>query len=169
MAFYFFDANAIVKYFHSESGSQWIRNLVDTLTEENQPAHTIIIASISIAEVPAAFAILERTLQIGKQTRDTFYDAFLNAVEGKFQLAPILTTILYDAAELTRHYPLKGYDAVQFAVARQTRTDLLSQEVELILVTSDKQITRAAQAEGLQVENPLWHDDTFSSEQNENS
>jgi predicted nucleic acid-binding protein len=158
MAIYFFDASAIVKYFHSESGSEWTRGIVDARnSDENGREHEVLVAGISIAEVAAAFAILERNQRIGRRLQETLYDAFLDAIMSDFQIVLSDIGTFFRAAELTQKYPLKGYDAVQLAAATEARDRLLAQELELTFVAGDAQLLRAAQSEGMRVENPDFH------------
>lgn len=160
MAIYYFDSSAIVKYFHNEPGSPWIRQRVKAPQPNSQErANAIYIGSICIAEVPAAFAILRRTQQISEPLRDRMYRAFFNAVESEWAILPVTLEILYVAARLTQQYPLKGYDAIQLAVALDFATILQGQNISLTFVASDNTLLQAARAEGMATENPFDHSD----------
>lgn len=158
MAIYFFDSSAIVKYFHNEPGSAWVRYLINgTEPDSHDRTNPVYIGSISIAEVPAAFAILRRIQQIGEGLRDRMYRAFFNAVERELAILPVTLEILYDAARLTQQYPLKGYDAVQLAVALDSDKTLRQSNLSLIFVAGDETLLQAARAEGIATENPFDH------------
>lgn len=120
-------------------------------------ANAIYIGSICIAEAPAAFAILRRTQQISETLRDRMYRAFFNAVEGELAILPVTLEILYVAARLTQQYPLKGYDAVQLAVALDSDKTLRQSNLSLVFVAGDETLLRAARAEGIVTENPFDH------------
>lgn len=155
MALYFFDASVIVKYFYTEAGSAWVREIIQARdSDDKEYSNTIYIGSISIAEVPAAFSILERRHHIGKRLRDTLYEGFLDAIDLEFRVSPVDVEILYHAAELTQRHPLKGYDSVQLAIALDLRERSLTQDLNLTFVSSDSHLIRAAQAEGMSIENP---------------
>lgn len=48
MALYYFDASALVKYYVTEPGSTWIRQLIDAQdSATGQPHHLILIAEIT--------------------------------------------------------------------------------------------------------------------------
>jgi len=48
MAFYYFDASALVKYYVTEPGSTWVRQLIEELdSETSQTSHIILVAEIS--------------------------------------------------------------------------------------------------------------------------
>jgi predicted nucleic acid-binding protein len=157
MAIFYLDSSAVVKYFHSEPGSAWVRQIVNARVGDSR-VNTIYIGAVSIAEVPAALAILERTKRIGTRGRDTMYRAFLAALESSWRLLQININLLYAAAELTQQYPLKGYDAVQLALARDYDDRLRAQDLALIFVTGDDVLLQAAHAEGLVAENPFDHE-----------
>lgn len=61
------------------------------------------------------------------------------------------------AALLTQQYPLKAYDAVQFAIGLAVNEVCQSQAVQLTFVSSDRQLLAAARAEGLLVDDPHDH------------
>jgi hypothetical protein len=57
--------------------------------------------------------------------------------------------------ELTKEHHLRGYDAVQLATALVLRDFLQRQGItDLIFVSADYDLCRAAAAEGLMTENP---------------
>lgn len=157
MGLYYFDTSAIVKYFHREVGSTWVREIVLAQNEQLEKLNRVYIGNITIAEAPAAFSILERNHQIDRSARDALYREFVNSIESQFLLAESDIASLYRAATLTQKYPLKGYDAVQLAIALDFYELSLTQDLDLIFVTSDTQLLRAAQAEGMSIENPHTH------------
>ncbi|MEE9145887.1 MAG: type II toxin-antitoxin system VapC family toxin [Candidatus Tectomicrobia bacterium] len=58
MPVYYLEPSALVKYYITEPGSIWIRQLVD---EEN---NALLSAEITIAEVSAALAVIARVGRI---------------------------------------------------------------------------------------------------------
>ncbi len=158
MAVYFMDTSAVVKRFHYEIGSSWVRNIFAATEPDEDGARELIYASaLGLVEVPAAFAILERTRKITTVLRDELFHAFVTSRRAELEIVPVTNAILLDAAALTQKHPLKAYDAVQLASALDLQNTLRELELHLVFVTSDKQLVQAAQAEGLQVENPAWH------------
>jgi predicted nucleic acid-binding protein len=158
MAHYYFDASALVKYYVREAGSTWVRELIDARTgEPEQPVHTVFVADISAAEVTAAFAVLQRTHRIGHRLWNNVFDRFMADVYARYQLVPAGRDDFFAAAHLTRHHPLKAYDAVQMAVARRYSRALFSTNLPLTLVSGDGMLLAAARAEGLSTDNPFDH------------
>jgi predicted nucleic acid-binding protein len=145
MAIYYLDSSAVVKYFHSEPGSAWVRQIVDARAGDTR-LNTIYLGAVSIAEVTAALAILERSNRIGTRARDSMYRAFLDALESAWRLLHVNVNLFYEAAELTQRYPLKGYDAVQLVLALDFNDQLRAQDLALVFVSGDANLlSRASQ------------------------
>lgn len=158
MSCYYFDASALVKYYILEPGSTWVRELINaTDTQEKQPVHTIFIADIGAAEVAAAFAVLHRTGRIRRKVWDAVFDQFMDDVTWRYQLAGARRDDFFTAADLTRRYPLKAYDAVQLAVAMRESRAMAAHKLTLTFVSGDNTLLAAAQAEGLATDNPFDH------------
>jgi len=158
MAHYYFDASALVKYYIREPGSAWVREIADTLLPGSVVRrHTIFIGDVSAAETAAAFAILRRTERIGKRLWDESFDRLMADVGTRFILLGTQRDDFFAAAYLTRRYPLKAYDAVQLAVALRQQHTLMAYRFAVCFVSGDGRLLEAAQAEGLQVENPFDH------------
>lgn len=54
---------------------------------------------------------------------------------------------------------LKAYDAVQLAAGLALQGTLTARHIRLSFVSRDDALLTAARAEGLSVDNPLWHTD----------
>ena len=158
MAVYYLDASAVVKYFHLETGTTWVRQIVDLRADSVRRVNLIYLGEISRVEVPAAFAILARTQQINLHIRDSLYDSFLQKVDSDFQSLPLAPTIIRRAGELTQKHPLKAYDAVQLALALDLDATLREETIALIFVSGDNSLLQAARTEGLATENPFDHE-----------
>jgi len=160
VSIYYFDASVVVKYYHREPGTVWVRQVVDArLPDKARRVHEIYIADISLAEVPAALAILARSGQISSRLRDALYDVFLSNIGDQFHLLRVMTALAYAAGELAQKYPLKGYDAMQLALALDFHQALAQQGLDVIFVSGDGKLIQAAQAEGMAIDNPFHHTD----------
>jgi len=158
MAFYYFDASALVKYYILEPGSSWVRELINTTDEQDgQPVHMIFMADVSAAEVAAAFAVLHRTGRIRRRVWDGVFDRFMDDVNWRYQLVRAGRDDFFAAATLTRSHPLKAYDAVQLAVALRHSRALATHRLTLTFVSGDDTLLAAAQTEGLPTDNPFDH------------
>src|SRR5712691_6089989 len=141
MAFYYFDARALVKYYVTEPGSTWVRQLIkERETATGQPRHLILVAEITRVEVAAGLAIIERVDRIKKTERDREYARFTAQLVHRYAIIPLTTGDFEAAADLTQRHPLKAYDAVQLAVAIRYH-----------------HLLAAAQREGLSTANPFEH------------
>ncbi|MDE3090010.1 MAG: type II toxin-antitoxin system VapC family toxin [Chloroflexota bacterium] len=157
MAIYYLDASAVVKYFHREPGTTWVRQIVDRVANGAIRSNLIYLAEISRVEVPAAFAILARTSRISAPTRDALYRLFLQKTEDEFASLSLTTEIIRRAGRLTQTHPLKAYDAVQLAVVFDFNEQLKQQGLSVIFVSGDANLLQAARVEGLAIENPFDH------------
>lgn len=149
MPFYFLDSSAIVKYYVSEPGSEWVRRIV------NSADNTCFVANISVAEVAAALGRLQRNGLLGQRFVQITVSRLKDELRQRLFLDhPVDHTTIEIAANLAVQYPLKGYDAIQVASA------LLAQQItnaELILVSGDQQMLRAAKQEGMVTDDPKDH------------
>jgi len=156
MSIYYFDASALVKYYILEPGSTWVRQLIDGQDEQaEKPLHTIIIADMTIAEVSAAFAVLNRVRRLRKKAWYVVFDRFMNELIWRYRLAGTNQDDFFEAALLTLRHPLRAYDAVQLAVAMRQKQALTALKQSLIFVAGDNTLLAAAQAEGLTTDNPF--------------
>jgi predicted nucleic acid-binding protein len=118
VAFYYFDASALVKYYILESGSTWVRRAADA-----SRTNIIFISEASIAESGAAFAELHRTQRISRRARDGAFRACMKHIaSGLLNTIPVVTADFQTAAHLTQRHPLKAYDAVQLGRSAATQS-----------------------------------------------
>ncbi len=158
MAFYYFDASALVKYYVTEPGSTWVRQLVDGRNPVTfEWSHVLFTAEITRVEVAAALAIIERVGRIRKAHREREYRRFVSQFAYRYFVISLMTEDIELAAELTQRHPLKAYDAVQLAVALRGQRALASIPFPLTFVSGDEALLSAAQAEGLPTDNPFRH------------
>lgn len=156
MSFYYFDASALVKYYVTEPGSAWVRQLIEERNQETgQTSHGILVAEITRVEVAAGLAVTERVGRIRKSERDREYSRFTSQLIHRYAVIPLITGDLEMAAGLTQHHPLKAYDAVQLAVALRYHRILAAHQ--LTFVSGDNTLLSAARAEGLSIDNPFDH------------
>ena len=115
-----------------------------------------------LREVAAALAVIERVGRIKRLERDREYRRFTAQLTNRYAIVPLTTSDFATAADLTQRHPLKGYDAMQLAVALRYSQVLASPQITF--VTSDNTLFTAAQAEGLSADNPASHvapEDTY--------
>ncbi len=153
MATLFFDSNGLVKRYIAETGSGWVQAL-------NAPAagHVRAIAQITGPEMIAA---VTRRLRRGDTTPADAMTA-MTEIEADFagDYFPLEISLgrVQEAMALAQVHELRGYDAVQLAVALFLRLQcrVLGQP-DPILITADAELAAAAVREGLPVDDPNAH------------
>lgn len=153
MADYFFDSSALVKAYIAETGTNWVRTVLDA------PQNRISISALAEVEVISA---LTRRFDEGDLTQNEIDQACdeLRQDCATYFLVGITPQILEAAVDNVRHHSLRAYDAVQLASAIAVRTTLLVSQggaVDFTLVSADKALNDAARREALQVEDPNDH------------
>jgi hypothetical protein len=158
---YFFDSSAIVKRYHYEAGSPWVRSICDPRTHP-----PLYLAQLAHVEVVAA---LYRT---GR--RERLHPSFINSLVSIFErhlamsdpsqrtpiyrIVPISITVTDLAAFLCKRYsglsphPLRSLDAIQLAAAMLAAT---ASGEEIHFVTADIRLAEIATLEGFTVVNPV--------------
>lgn len=144
------DASAVVKRYVREVGSRWFRQQITQ--------HHLLTSILAIAEVPAALA---RRMRDGTISTIEFHHSrtrFTRHLEaGQHTPLPATTDIIKQAVLLIYRRPLAAYDAVHLATALHYLRTTGIDPSRFCFITADGQLQRAAQAEGLQTENPNDH------------
>lgn len=152
MAIYFFDTNSIAKYYVTETGSVWVRRTI------NDETNSKLITAITLPELAAALARMQRTGRFGKKFMLRSYTHFRSDIRRRlFHSHPVDETTLRLASDLALKHPLRGYDAVQVATAILAQQRTLGHPITF--VTSDRQVLTVAGDEGLMTEDPEQHPD----------
>ena len=158
MTLYYFDASALVKYYVTEPGSTWIRQLIDAQdSTTGQPHHIILIAEITRVEVAAGLAVIERVGRIRKAARNRAYRRFISQLIHRYAIIPLVAEDFETASRLTQNHPLRAYDAVQLTVALRYHRLLAGYQHTCIFVSGDDTLLTAARTEELSTDNPFDH------------
>ena len=73
-------------------------------------------------------------------------------------MIPTNAAILDQAVSLTQNHRLRGYDAIQLATALRVNARFVTAGLPVLtFVAADKDLVAAAQAEGLNADNPHDH------------
>ncbi len=150
MGNYFFDSSSLVKKYARETGSARIIRLFKPSSK-----NTLFISRITSVETVAALAKQNRIGSLSSDDLDKAIRRLQRAILRKFAFVEITQDIVDKAIELAKSHGLRGYDAVQLASALNVSTNLtLLAASQLIFVCADKNLNKAAFAEGLTVEDP---------------
>ena len=150
MADYFFDSSALAKRYISEAGSGWVINTTDLAS-----ANAIFVANITGVEVVSALSRRARGNKLAASDALAAISALTGDLFSDYFLTDISLAIVRVAMRLAEKHALRGYDAVQLAAALNiNQANLAFGLPPIVFVSADDVLNRAAQAEGLGVENP---------------
>lgn len=150
MTVYFCDTSALAKRYSIEKGSGWIR----AITAPSAKNH-IFIAQITPVEIVSALARKEREKTLSSRSRQAAMLLLERHMKREYVVVRFTDLIEQEAKRLLITYPLRAFDAIQLASAITANRGLLgTPTAPLIYLASDKQLQRAATAEGLQVDDP---------------
>jgi|SRR5712692_7534596 len=153
MGAYYFDSSALVKRYAQEVGSPWIISLTDP-----QSGNDIFTALVVGVEIVAAIARKARIGSISMQDTTVAIAVFKSHFKVQYRLVLMTAAIVERAMDLAEQHGLRGYDAIQLASALAVQAELSISGVSLAaFVSADANLNKAAQAEGLAVENPNDH------------
>jgi predicted nucleic acid-binding protein len=149
----YFDTSALIKYYVTESGSPWVRALLDG------PAAPVIVTSrLTLIEMTCALArrLREGTLLPDQHRRMT--DLINYDVRSRYDVMEVTPTAIETAQQLANRHPLRAYDAVQLSAAWLTNRELLRVgRSALMFLSADDRLLAIAHAEGLLTDNPNLH------------
>jgi predicted nucleic acid-binding protein len=153
MTSYYLDSSALGKRYVQETGTDWVRMLIDPKAD-----HTLLTARITMVEIYSALARRKREGSVPAADCDTASRAFTAHSATDYDFVELdLTTVNLSRNLLNRH-PLRAYDAVQLASALMANQVLQSANLSpLVFVSADNRLNDAALAEGLTVDNPNLH------------
>ena len=153
MKSYYFDTSALSKRYVREVGTNWVRALANS-REDN----LILTARVTMVELHGAIARRRRLGTISLEDFTTATQAFTAHSLTEYRFIELDLKTIFLARDLIDRHPLRAYDAVQLASALIANHGLIqSNSPELVFVSSDNQLNKAAIAEGFQVDNPNQH------------
>jgi predicted nucleic acid-binding protein len=151
----YLDSSAVVKIYIPETGSSWVRSLVEAITPEGEQENEITFAKIGIVEVVAAISKRRRMKDITAKQQKRLIANFLNDCAERFAKFDADDGVIKLAVDLAQRHPLRGYDAVHLATAITLNRTLVASELPpLAFISADDVLCRAAKGEGLFAENP---------------
>jgi predicted nucleic acid-binding protein len=150
VAGFFCDSSAIVKRYVNEIGSNFVDGLADL-----KSGNVILLARITRVEVVSAIARRLKNGSVTAADAQNAVAAFQHDLTNNYFTVEITPVLLSVAMSLATRHALRGYDAVQLAAALEANDERIANGLPpLTLVSADTDLNAAAQAEGLNVENP---------------
>ncbi|SRR5260221_14356304 len=153
MADWFLDSSAVVKRYMEETGTNWVRSILDPVA-----GHRAFLAGITGVEVVSA--ITRRKLSGGLLPGEAALaiNDFRRDLANEYWVLDVIPSVLARAMTLAETRGLRGYDAVQLATALEDHMNRLATGMPaLTLISADHALNTAAQVEGLLVDNPNMH------------
>lgn len=150
---YYLDASALVKRYVDETGSDWLRAVVDPTQSP-----LLFTSRLTIVEVISAFArrVREGSLTLGEFA--ALRDAFRSDCLSEYQIMPPTVAVIDLACTLLERHSLRAYDATHLATALSAQQFLRQRSLPgLTFLCADDRLNNAATAEGLAVDNPNDH------------
>ena len=150
MSAFYLDTSALVKRYLVETGTVWVRALLDVTT-----GNTVVISEVTLVEAAAALAARQRGGFITVEERNSAVDLLLRHADSEYTLAPLGRTTVDRALALTQRHRLRGYDAVQLATALLIAEAWNAAGLALpTFVSADQDLLEAARAEAIVVDDP---------------
>jgi hypothetical protein len=136
----------------NEIGSAWVDGLIDPAA-----GHSVRVASITGVEVLSAITRRERGGSISPYDSATVRADFRYDFANLYQVMDITPAIVTRAMALAELHAVRGFDAVQLAVALEVAAECRALGLALTLVSADAELNAAALAEGMTVDDPNAH------------
>ena len=153
MSFFFLDTSALIKHYVAEAGSQWLET---TIFEPSE--NVLLISRITVVEMRSALARRKREASIQPQDHADALTALSEDCLIRYRFVEFEAPVVDLAGEMLDRYVLRAYDAVQLASALATNRLLTDANLApLVFVSADNNLLAAAQAVGLQIDNPNLH------------
>jgi predicted nucleic acid-binding protein len=150
---YFLDSSALIKRYVTETGSDWLTNLIEPTS-----GNRIYVARITAVEVVSAIKRRELSGNLNAAEANASLTRFRREIVANYRSVDISARLLSRAMNLAEAHALRGYDAVQLAAALEIYDQ--SQSVGWStpkLISADLALNIAAVAEGLSVDDPNGH------------
>lgn len=155
MNYFYLDASAWVKRYHTELGS----DLINVLFQKTIKHQRIITSLWSFGET---FAVLNRNknrFNIPERDFNKISSAFLTECEN-IHLLPLNDDQLFKAVVYISKYNLNSADAYHLSAILQLKETLASLNHTVILISADERLLKATKGEGIPIFDP--EHDTFS-------
>ena len=130
-----------------------MENLTDPRSDNR-----IYVAAITHVEVIAAIARKKKGLLLSATAAAAAIARFENDLQTDLRVFDLTPNVITIAARLAEKHALRGYDAVQLAVALEINAARTARRLtSLMLISSDVELNTAAQSEQLLTDDPNSH------------
>jgi predicted nucleic acid-binding protein len=149
----YFDTSALLKQYVTETGSNWVRTYLASVT-----APAVFTSQLTAVEATCAFARRLREGTLLPAAHAKVVRAFDYDITYRYNLLDVMPVTIDTARQLANQHPLRAYDAVQLATAWLLNQNLLhTGKPPLTFICTDDRLVAIAQAAGLLTDNPSHH------------
>ena len=153
MAVYFVDTSALAKRYVAETGSHWLRTLLDPST-----GCSIYVVRVTAVEMIAAITRRERGRSLTPTDAATAKHAFRHDLATTYQVIEVTPALAHQAMFLAERHGLRGYDALQLAACLVVHEYYLAAGLPAITcLAADTEFNAAARVEGVTILDPNTH------------
>ena len=153
MSNYYLDTSALVKRYVDETGSAWLRALVDPALSP-----VLVVSQLLIVEMASVFNRRLREATVSRSDYTRMMDSFRDDCLVEYKITPLDESIIDLACELLERHPLRASDAIHLGTAIVLNRLLITHQMPaLTFLCADERLLNAATAEGLTVDNPNDH------------
>ena len=151
--FYFVDTGALAKRYILETGSAWLRGLLNPTT-----GNKVFIIRTTAIEMIAAVSRREISGSLSSTDAAAARSDFRADLAIEYQVVELSVTLANLAMQLAERHGLRGYDAIQLAASLEVNSFRTSHGAPPItLLSSDMELNTAATTEGLACDDPNAH------------
>lgn len=140
---YYFDTSALLKIYHSESGT------LDVLGIYENTENRVLISELSCTEFLSTVYRKYREKEITADTRDAVVAKFHDDTDSRYEILRFTSLVTDEAERLIRRFAdensLKTLDSIQFAFF------CLYCENDTVFVCSDRKLSKLVSHEGFRV------------------
>jgi predicted nucleic acid-binding protein len=141
----YLDTSALVKLFAIEDGSALVRGLI----RGQSPVEILLVSRLGYTEAAVSLASMVHLGRIPAADLAKHLGALDTYWEESVQEVDLSEDVLRDARQLAQRFPLRTYDAIHLASARQAKRMLRSVfDGELRFLAFDSGLIKAAQSLG---------------------
>lgn len=153
---FYFDTSALAKLYLKEPGSRRLVGWVGRRSHGFTPQVRIVVSRLVFPETMSAIVRSRNERNISSTAANRLWNEvttdFFRA-QPPYEVIEISEVIVHQAAMLVAQYGLRAYDAVHLASALRLRMRL-DDALDLLFVSADKRLSKAANAEKLTVVDP---------------
>jgi predicted nucleic acid-binding protein len=153
MATYYLDSSALCKRYVAEAGAGWIVSLFDPAQR-----HRLLVVRVTHVEIASALARRAREGTLSTSGQSIALRLLAYHLSRRLGVVEVDAALCEQAATLANRQSLRAYDSLQLAGAIKANTLLTSVGAgSLTFLSADVRLLKAAEAEGLSVDNPENH------------